>query len=293
MNKEAHIDLHTHSTCSDGTWTPTQLVEEAERLGLRALALTDHDTVSGIPEALLAKEGKQVEVIGGIELAAYYHFPWAAGEKVEIHIVGLWVDHTNKALLAATKDFGLHRQRRNQQMTALLTSLGFPMTYEELLEEAGTDNCTRAHYARLMVKKGYVADKKEAFATYIGHGKPGFVPRDLPDPATCIDLIHQSGGVAVLAHSTLYGLNYGQITQMAEELKALGLDAMEVRYSTYRAEQEREITKIAQSLGLAFSGGSDFHGDNKPDISLGIGRGHLAVPESFLEPLRSRRPQKG
>ncbi len=290
MNKEAYLDLHTHSTHSDGTWTPTQLVEEAERLGLRALALTDHDTVSGVAEALLAGEGKQVEVIGGIELAAYYHFPWAAGEKVEIHIVGLWVDHTNEALLAATKDFGLRRQRRNQQMTARLTTLGFPMTYEELLKEAGTDNCTRAHYARLMVKKGYVTDKKEAFAAYIGHGKPGFVPRDLPLPNTCIDLIHESGGVAVLAHSTLYGLHYDQIAQMAGELKAIGLDAMEVRYSTYRAEQEREITKIAQSLDLAFSGGSDFHGDNKPDISLGVGKGRLAVPASFLEPLRQRRP---
>lgn len=292
MNKERLIDLHTHSTCSDGTWTPAQLVAEAKRLDLAALALTDHDTVSGIAEAMEAAEGSSVELIGGIELAAYYQFPWAVGERVEIHIVGLWVDPKNEALLAATKDFGARRQRRNREMTALLTRMGFPMTYEELLEEAGTDNCTRAHYARLMVKKGYVADKKEAFSNYIGHGKPGFVPRDLPTPGTCIDLIHQSGGVAVLAHSTLYGLNYGQITQMAQELKDLGLDAMEVRYSTYRPEQEREITKIAQTLDLAFSGGSDFHGDNKPDISLGIGRGRLAVPLSFLEPLRARRPQK-
>ncbi|MGE4215087.1 MAG: PHP domain-containing protein [Anaerotignaceae bacterium] len=282
MITEKYIDLHTHSTFSDGTYTPTQLVQAARDANLYAVALTDHDCVDGVSEALEAGKTFGIEVIPGIELAAYYNNP----SETEIHIVGLFLDYTNKDLLEKTKEIMYERVQRNIKMTARLSELGFPMTYDELLAEAGRDSCSRAHYANLMVKKGYVKTKKEAFQKYISHGMPGFVPRILPTPQECIDLITKSGGVAVLAHPTLYGMNYNQIRIMAKELMGMGLKAIEVKYSTYKPEQEREITRIAAELGLKSSGGSDFHGLNKPDISIGTGLGRLRIPEEFLEKLR-------
>lgn len=282
MNTDKYIDLHTHSTFSDGTYTPTQLVQAAKDANLSAVALTDHDCVDGVAEALEIGKKLAIEVIPGIELATYYKNP----SETEIHIVGLFLDHTNDVLLKKTKEIMDERVRRNVKMTARLTQLGLPMTYEELLAEAGRDSCSRAHYANLMVKKGYVKTKREAFKKYISHGMPGFVPRVLPTPQECIYLIKQSGGVAVLAHPTLYGMNYNQIRMMAKDLMNMGLTGIEVKYSTYKAEQEREITRIAQELGLKSSGGSDFHGLNKPDISIGTGLGKLRIPQEFLEKLR-------
>lgn len=282
MITEKYIDLHTHSTFSDGTYTPTQLVRAAKEANLSAVALTDHDCVNGVSEAIEAGEKFGIEVIPGIELAAYYSTP----AETEIHIVGLFLDYKNPALLEKTKEIMDERVQRNLKMTARLSELGFPMTYEELLAEAGRDSCSRAHYANLMVKKGYVKTKKEAFQKYISHGMPGFVPRVLPTPKECINLITQSGGVAILAHPTLYGMNYNQIRIMAKDLMELGLKGIEVKYSTYKPEQEREITRIANELGLKPSGGSDFHGLNKPDISIGTGLGNLGIPKEFLEKLR-------
>lgn len=281
MNTEKFIDLHTHSTFSDGTYTPYEIVAESKRIGLSAVALTDHDCVSGVPQAIEAGKELNIKVISGIELAAYY--PNEAG--VEIHIVGLFVDCTNKNLLKKAEEIMENRRIRNLKMTERLTNLGFPMTYDELIEEAGRDSCSRTHYANLMLKKGYIKTKSEAFQKYISHGMPGFVPRILPSPQECIELITQSGGIAILAHPTLYGMNYGQIKAMAYDLQLMGLSGMEVMYSTYRSEQQREITRIANELGLKHSGGSDFHGLNKPDISLGTGRGNLHIPESFLNGL--------
>jgi Predicted metal-dependent phosphoesterases (PHP family) len=282
MITDKYIDLHTHSTFSDGTYTPTQLVKAAKDANLSAVALTDHDCVDGVGEALEAGKSFGIEVIPGIELAAYYNNP----VETEIHIVGLFLDYTNKPLLKKTKEIMDERTKRNIKMTARLTELGFPMTYDELCAEAGRDSCSRTHYANLMVKKGYTKTKKEAFQKYISHGMAGFVPRVLPTPKECIDLITHSGGVAVLAHPTLYGMNYNQIRLMAKELMVLGLTGIEVKYSTYKPEQEREITRIAAELGLKASGGSDFHGLNKPEISIGTGRGRLCIPQYFLQGLR-------
>ncbi len=284
MNRERYIDLHTHTTASDGTLSPANLVAEAVWCGLSAVAITDHDNVNGIEEALDAAKNYDIEVISGIELAAYYYAP----QKTEIHIVGLFVDYKNPFLLANINELLKQRVERNIKMTKRLTELGFPITYEELFAEAGNDGFSRVHYANVMVKKGYVETKNKAFTSLIGSGKPGYVPRTLPTPKECIDLIRKSGGIAVLAHPTLYGMNYTQITTMAKELKALGLTAIETKYSTYKPEQEREITKIAALLNLMPSGGSDFHGDNKPDISLGVGRGNLKIPYEYLNNLRPK-----
>ncbi|MCQ4725353.1 PHP domain-containing protein [Anaerotignum faecicola] len=286
MIREKYIDLHSHTTYSDGTFTPRELVKEAAAKSLAAVAVTDHDTVNGISQALEAGKEFNVEVISGIEFAAYYPEP----NGVEIHIVGLFLDHTSEKLIKKTNEITENRRRRNLEMAERLTSMGMPVSYAELTEEAGGDSYSRTHFANIMLKKGYVKTKREAFGKYISHGKPAFVPRILPTPKECIDIIKNSGGVSILAHPTLYGMNYLQIKNMAKCLKDMGLCGIETMYSTYKPEQQREITRIAEALNLKKSGGSDFHGANKPDISLGIGRGNLRIPEKFLTELKNARP---
>lgn len=283
---EKYIDLHTHSTFSDGTYTPEEIMAEASNLNLKAVALTDHDTVSGIEDFKKAGEKYGVEAISGIELAAYYNF---LGNKKEIHIVGLFVDHLNPYIIEKTKEISAERLSRNEKMAEKLTSIGFPMTLDELREFSHYGNITRAHYARLMVKKGYISTIKEAFEKYISSGMPGFVPRNLISPKEAIDIIIKSGGIPILAHPTLYGMDYHNIRNMVKDLKEIGLKGMEVMYSTYKSEQEREITRIATEEGLLFSGGSDFHGLNKKDIFLGTGKGNLKIPYSFLEKIKEER----
>ena len=272
INKLGFTDLHTHSTFSDGTDSPETIVEKAKKAGLSSVALTDHDCVYGIDQFVAAGKKHGIETISGIELASYFSAPFIERTK-EIHIVGLFIDSGNSALLDKTRQILNDRVERNKKMTKRLTELGFPMTYDELREVAG----------------GYVKDKKEAFAKYISSGMPGYVPRILPTPKECIELIKNAGGVPVLAHSTLYGLTFEQIDLMAESLRKIGMEAMEVMYSTYTAEQEAKVTAIAKKHGYAFSGGSDYHGLNKAGIYIGIGKGNLKIPESFVYDLKLRR----
>ncbi|MCJ7855316.1 PHP domain-containing protein [Lachnospiraceae bacterium NSJ-143] len=287
MQKHKSIDLHTHSTFSDGTYTPEEIVREAVSKNLSAVALTDHDCVYGLEQFQSAGKKYGIETINGIELASYYSAPFIEG-KVEIHIVGLFIDRQNKELLKRTEEILAQRVERNKKMVKRLTELGFPMTYNELRSIAGRDSCSRTHYALLMVQKGYVKDKKEAFSKYISTGMPGFVPRVLPTPDECICLIKNAGGVPVLAHPTLYRLSYDKTELMAADLRKKGMEAAEVMYSTYSPEQEAQMTAIAESTGLARSGGSDFHGTNKTGIFLGTGKGNLSIPEEFLYELKSR-----
>ncbi len=284
MPKEKIIDLHTHSYYSDGTFSPQGLVILAKQQGLFALALTDHDTIDGL--ALFHEAGKEhgIETISGIEFGALYE----KYIKTEIHIVGLCFDETSPALLGKM-DFMFHaRKERNQKMVEKLCSIGLHLTMEELEQNAGGEIITRAHYANVLLKKGYVKTKTEAFQRYISPGCPGYVEREFLTPKLCIETIKNAGGVAILAHPTLYSMNYLQIETMCHELQGYGLDGIEAAYSTYSHEQEREIKKIAKKLGLALSGGSDFHGANKPDIQLGIGRGTLKVPYHYLKELQNR-----
>lgn len=281
-----YIDLHTHSTFSDGTFTPEEIILLAKEKNIAAVALTDHDTIDGIDEFIAAGKKHGVEAVPGIEFAAYYDF---LGKKTEIHIVGLYIDHKNPALVEGTEKIKRQRYERNIKMIEKLTEIGFPMTYEELYEISGCGNCTRAHYAQLMYKKGYTKTVNEAFEKYISLGLPGFVPRKLITPKEAIDLIRISGGIPILAHAALYKLDYDNIRRMVKELKEIGLMGIEVMYSTFKSEQEREITRIAQEENLLFSGGSDFHGKNKADIDLGCGRGNLKIPYEFIEKIKNAK----
>lgn len=274
------VDLHVHSLYSDGTVSPTALVGTAKKIGLSAIALTDHDTIDGIDEFLQAGKKYEIETIPGIEFAVFYN------QNLELHIIGLFINPKSQELLSCLDFVKNARENRNIHMAEKITALGFPITYEEVKAEAGGEIITRAHFARLMLKKKYISNYQEAFSKYISPGKPGYAERETLTPEVCIQTIHQAGGYAILAHPTLYYLDYLQIFNLCKELIPLGLDGIETYYSTYTKKQQKQICSIASFLHLKQSGGSDFHGANKPNIQLGTGTGGLAIPYSILEMLR-------
>ncbi len=282
MEERRYVDLHTHTTFSDGTFTPEELILHAKDIKLAAVAITDHDTVDGIPYAIEAGKKYDIEVIPGIEIATHY----TDKTETEIHIVGLFIDHESKMLKNVLQDVIKNRHLRNLAMIERLNELGFKMTYDELKAIAGGKIISRAHYARLLVEKGYVKDMYEAFSKYIGDGKTAYIKKTLPRPEEAIRSIIDAGGVPILAHPTLYDMNYRRLRKMIEEFKTYGLKGIEVMYSTYNYEQEREITRIADEMELLHSGGSDFHGANKKGIHLGVGKGSLRIPYDFVDKIR-------
>lgn len=278
------IDLHTHSTCSDGTYTPTELVELAKKIGLSALALTDHDTIDGLEEFQTAGKACGIETISGIEFAAL----WERYHRPEIHIVGLGFDPNHPLFGERMKDIRQSRHIRNLKMCEKLSSIGLHITLEEVAANAGGEIITRAHFANVLLQKGYIKKKEDAFSRYISTGLPGYVEREFLSPELCIRTIKEAGGAAILAHPPLYGLEPEQLKELCRELIPYGLDGIECQYSTYSPAETKAITALAEEMGLLPSGGSDFHGKNKPTIHLGSGKGNLAIPYAFWQGLRCR-----
>lgn len=273
------IDLHVHSTASDGTLSPSALVLEAKKNGLCAFALTDHDTTDGIAEAREAAKAAGIELVPGVELSTEY-------QGTEIHIVGLFLDETNKELSEHLIRFRDNRDNRNLKMYQKLRECGFAITEEALRNMFPDAVLTRAHVARFLLDKGYIASISEAFEKYIGDGCPCNVPREKVSPPKAIELIHHAGGKAVLAHPVLYHLSDEKLRELIADCVECGLEGIEVMYSTYTPKEEKYIQKLAKEYHLKPSGGSDFHGSNKPHIKLGSGMGNLHVPYAFLEDLK-------
>ena len=277
----APIDLHVHSNCSDGTCTPTELVDHAMEKGLAAFALTDHDSVDGLEEAILyadrlrTKSSAVPEVVPGIELSSEYH-----GQ--DIHVVGLYINYHDQIFLSKIRDFVESRANRNQKMCALLQKAGIPVTYEELLTAYPDSVITRAHYAGYMLEKGYVKSRQEAFERYVGDHAPCYIPREKITPAQAVQLIRQAGGAPILAHPILYHMSEEHLDELVRELKEFGLMGIEAVYSTYSPADERQIRGLAKKYDLLVSGGSDFHGANKPGLDLGTGFGKLFIPMELL-----------
>lgn len=289
------VDLHVHSTCSDGTFTPTELVEYALTHRISAFALTDHDTTAGLSEAISYAEalsgtvseknpeGASVEVIPGIELSSEYN-------GKDIHIVGLFIDENSKAFKEHVASFLASRETRNHKMCEKLAEYGFDVSYEDLLAYFPDSVITRAHYAKYMMEKGYVKSLKEAFERYLGDHAPCFVPREKISPEQAVSLILSAGGIPVLAHPTLYHMGDEALETLVARLKDAGLLAIEGIYSTYTPSDTRKIQSIAKKFGLAISGGSDFHGENKPGLSFGTGYGRLYIHEDVLASLKHYLP---
>lgn len=278
------IDLHTHSYCSDGTFSPEGLVILAKKQGLSAIALTDHDTIDGLDLFQEAGEKHGIETIGGIEFAARY----AGFHQPELHIVGLGLSSGHPALTERMAQIQKDRQERNIQMVKQLQEIGFPISMEEVQQCAGGEIVTRAHFATVLLQKRLVHDRNEVFLRYLSPGCPGYVARKVLTPQDCIETIHKAGGVAILAHPTLYHLDDDQLRLVVQELCGYGLDGIECYYSTYTAVQQKQIQKIANHFSLLPSGGSDFHGENKPAISLGTGKGNLSIPYEIWEDLKNK-----
>ncbi len=275
------VDLHVHSTASDGTCTPSELVSLAKDAGLSAFALTDHDTTLGVAEASALACRMGIELIPGIELSTAY------GEK-EIHIVGLYINPDNELLVQKTREFRECRDNRNEKMLEALRQEGFPITMEALREENPDSVITRANIARFLFNHGCIKSVQEAFEKYIGDGCRCYIGRFKITPMEAVSLIHQAGGVAILAHPLLYHMSSVRLQALIDDLKAAGLDGIEAIYSTYTVGEEQLVKKIAAQNQLLISGGSDFHGSNKPSIHLGKGRGHLYIPYSVLSDIKER-----
>ncbi len=274
------VDLHVHSTESDGTFTPEGLVTEALRTHLAAFALTDHDTTGGIARAKAAAEGTCLTVISGIELSCY-------NENHEVHMVGLFLDEKDPTFQKNLKSIQDSRDERNKKMIdRLREQAGFDISVEALRAYFPDSILTRAHIAHYLYEKGFIQDLGVAFQKYIGDHCPYYVPREKMTPIQAIELIHAAGGLAILAHPLLYHLSSARLKQLMTDLRTHGLDGVEAVYSTYTAGEERQMKQLAAELSLAVSGGSDFHGANKPTIRLGVGKGSLHVPYSVLENLK-------
>ncbi|MCI5849581.1 MAG: PHP domain-containing protein [Lachnoclostridium sp.] len=273
-DSQKRIDLHVHSDASDGTLSPESLVKYAYQAGLSAFALTDHDTVMGIPAAM--STGLPIKVIPGIELSAGY-------KNRDIHILGLFIDYKSKLLTEISQNALTERNQRNQKMINNLRNAGIPITMEDLYSHSEKNGAiTRAHFARFLVDHGYAVDKNDAFAKYLSEDTPYYVKREYLTPEQCIQIIHECGGYSVLAHPILYNLPENELDCLVCRLKKAGLNAIETIYSTYTADDEAYVRSLADKYDLLISGGSDFHGSNKPDIDIGCGRGNLLIPYELL-----------
>lgn len=279
INEEKIIDLHTHSFCSDGSMTPTELVRHASERGVCAIALTDHDTVSGINEATIASKEYGVELVPGVEISSE--------SLSQVHVLGLFIDTKSSALLDLFKAQQEERVVSNRKYLELLAEHGFPITEEEVKKVAPHGGVGRAHYAKIMMDHGWVSSVSEAFDKYLGVGMSCYVKRMVVSPEEAIDCIHRAGGLAFFAHPYQTKLGYDGIFNLAKHLKECGLDGIEGYYSEYTPEMHKTFMSMAEDLSLLVSGGSDYHALMKPHLEIGIGRGNLKVPYSVLEKIKS------
>lgn len=271
------IDLHVHSTASDGTMSPEKLVELAYRQGLAAIAVSDHDTAEGFAAAYEAGQRLGVEVVPAIEISTKY------GRAV--HILGYYIDTESPALKALLDWIVEDRDSRNKKMAQLMAADGLPISYEAMHERFGTV-IGRPHFAQLLVELGLAHSVRDAFDRFVEKGQKYYQPRNILPIDRAIGIILEAGGIATLAHPFQYRLDEAGLRELIEHCMNLGVLAMECRYSGYSKEQSDYLEALAEEYGLLKTGGSDFHGSNKPHISLGSGTGELEVPYKYLEELK-------
>lgn len=274
-------DQHTHSHYSDGTFSPAEIVAEAEKLGLSSVALTDHNTIAGLPEFLAAAKGRSVEAIPGVEISTAYG-------DTELHIVGLFLPAVSFDRVTALLDeFNRKKEESNRILVQNLNLGGYLLDYEQirLNHPAGTVN--RAVIAADLLEKGYVSSINEAFNKLLSKKAGYYIPPERLSSFDAIAFLRSVSAVPVLAHPFLNLKTEDKLRTYLQEAIPHGLAAMETMYSSFSPETEAAARRIAREFGLLESGGSDFHGHTKPHISLGTGKGSLAVPSSFAEQLKN------
>ena len=273
------IDLHVHTTASDGTETPREVVQLAAAKGLRAIAITDHDTVLGCREAMDEGAKLGIEVVPGIEFGTKY--------GIAVHMLGYYMDLDSPVLSAMTRSIVEDRDTRNEKTVKLMQENGIDVTYAQLKERFG-EVIGRPHFAHILMENGLAQSVPDAFDRLLGKGMKYHQYRHTLEIHEVIECIVNSGGVAVLAHPFQYKKNDAELRELIEHCISFGLKGMECRYSGYNAEQIAYLEALAEEYGLIKTGGSDFHGENKPHIQIGSGiKDTLDVPYSWLETLKA------
>lgn len=270
------IDLHTHSSRSDGTFTPSEVVRLAAERGLDVVALTDHDTTDGLEEAVHEGLRLGVEVVPGVELSTEF-------ESTSVHVLCYWMDPANADLQLELRRLRDHRLRRGEQMVERLQALGIPVDFERVREIAGEATIVRPHIAQAMVEVGAVASEQEAFDLYISDGGPAHVGKHALDPLDAVGLIVQAGGVCVLAHPGMWAAQASVPHELIEGMAAAGMRGLEVDHPDHAPEMRERYREMAARLGLVATGGSDCHGTRYEPVRLGTS---LCDPEAFAD-LRS------
>lgn len=274
-----YIDLHVHSDASDGTLSPSHVVDLAVSRQLDAVALTDHDTIDGLAPALKAASGYPLELIPGIEMSCIYR-------GTEIHILGLYIDPHHPGLSQGLQDIRRIRTIRNQQMLQRFQEDGFAIAEADLTVLNPDTVITRAHFAKVLTEKGYTSSMKQAFDKYLQYGGRYCCRKEETTPALAMALLTEAGAFPILAHPMLYHMGYRQLEEMVIDLKALGLKGIEVYHSSNNQHESGILKQLAKRHHLLPSGGSDFHGSNKPDIEIGTGRGGLRISHLLLKDIK-------
>jgi hypothetical protein len=275
----SRIDLHTHTNFSDGSFSPAALVELAHKKGLNILAITDHDTTDGIAEAMEAAQSLPLELIPGIELSTEF-------QGRETHILGYFIDRADPQFQTRLERLRSTRLDRIQHVLDRLHTLNVEISLAEVEHVAGSGTIGRPHIAQILINKGYVRGMKEAFERFLGVRGKAYVRRVVPEAAEIIAWITDAGGIPILAHPYWEGLNANETVVSCRTMVDQGLRGLEVFYGTFSARQISSNLHLARHFGLLVTGGSDFHGTFKPEISIGTGRGSLNVPSTVMDHLR-------
>lgn len=280
------IDLHTHSNCSDGTLSPKGLIDFAISSNITHLAITDHDTVDCVEEALEYSKGKKIKFAYGVEISAEL-------KGKTLHILGYKVDYKDEELKAKLKILKDGRDKRNPQILKKLNEEGIEITMEEIIEEANGGIVGRPHFAKVMLKKGFVSSIEEAFEVYLKKGAKCYVERFRYEPEEAIQMVLKSGGIPVFAHPLSTQLSFEELEEKIVKFKDFGLLGLECFYRNHTEEDELRLLEIAKRYDLLVTGGSDFHGSNRPNIMIGKGEGRMNIPlwvgEKFFEVYEGNR----
>ncbi|MDR0410892.1 MAG: PHP domain-containing protein [Treponema sp.] len=264
------VDLHTHSSASDGSLSPSQLIDEAVHRELSAIALTDHDTIDGLAEASLASQRRGIHFIPGIEIS----LTWEPGE---FHLLGLGLQDIDHGFRQAAEDLGQMRERRNREITTRLCKMGIHTEYEEIMALAGGRSVGRPHFAEFLIQKKIVRNMEQAFDRYLGKGRPLYVPKEGLSFQTAVSLIRDAGGITVLAHPLSLYVAWGKLPAIIGSLKKQGLDGLEAWHPSARTVECKRLEALADSLGLIITAGSDFHGKVRKERKLGRTAGGLPI----------------
>ncbi|MBA4393323.1 MAG: phosphoesterase [Desulfobacca sp.] len=274
------IDLHTHSTASDGSLSPHELVKYAKKKGAAAISLTDHDTVEGLEAALIAGQEQELEVIPGLEISAQY----SGGT---MHILGYYIDSSDPILNQELLRLQESRRDRNPKILEKLRALGIPIHFDQV-QALAKGQIGRPHIAQVLLQIGAVSSLEEAFQKYLTKGAAAYVEKFRFSPHKAISLILLAGGIPVLAHpKTLRCPSFRDLKGLVEELKATGLKGLEIYYPDHSFEETGTYFSLVKELGLLYTGGSDFHGNNKEKVDLLVGLGNLKIPYEIVENLKA------